>query len=318
MLATIGGALLFLGWFCFNAGSAFAANSVAASAASTTIVGSSVSSIVFVVLSLIHAEGKPTVTVSSILNGMLAGLAGITPASGFISPSYAIPVSIIISVASFYSMHGLKALEIDDVLDVSSIHGVSGIVGSIAVGFFGDSSINPEGLDGVIKGSGYLLGIQLLAITVSTLWAMLMTAIFATVISRMLHCSPHYRRHLRVSVQAEHRGLDSTYGHGHADLEHDGLPESGQPQPHQQQVQFQDGHELVPPFAPSLARQPNKFIRGTSFAIGNPSALLQSDDDSEAESGSDHEPKNEAIPLLHSGRKHQISYDDHDDEEPFL
>lgn len=218
-LASIGGALLFLGWFCFNSGSAFAANGVAASAAATTIVGSSVASLVFVLLSMLHShtDGKKSISVAVVLNGMLAGLAGITPASGFISPTYAIPVAIVIAIGSFYCMHGLKHLEVDDVLDVSSVHGVSGIIGSLAVGVFGSREVNPAGANGLIHGEWRLLGAQFTAVVFCSLWAMLMTAIFCAVIARIISCNPrHYRRHLRVDPEKEHLGLDYNYGHGDA------------------------------------------------------------------------------------------------------
>ncbi|MBA3904842.1 MAG: ammonia channel protein [Rhodocyclaceae bacterium] len=219
-LASIGGALLFLGWFCFNSGSAFAANGVAASAAATTIVGSSVASLVFVLLSMVHHHddhGRKGVGVAVVLNGMLAGLAGITPASGYISPTYAIPVAIVIAAGSFYGMHGLKHLEVDDVLDVSSVHGVSGIIGSIAVGVFGANHINPAGANGLIYGEWRLLGAQFTAVVVCTFWAMLMTGLFCAVIARIISCNPrHYRRHLRVNAEKEQLGLDFLYGHGEA------------------------------------------------------------------------------------------------------
>lgn len=216
-LASIGAALLFLGWFCFNGGSAFAASTVAATATSSTIVGASVACLVFVLLSIIHAEGKKTIGVAVILNGMLAGLAGITPASGFISSSMSLPVAVLIGMGSFYGMHGLKKLEVDDVLDVSSVHGISGIIGSLAIGVFGEEKINAKGQNGLIRGHWSLLGAQFLAVVVSVLWSMLMTGIFAAVVARVVSCSPrHYRRHLRVSTEKEKLGLDYIYGHGDA------------------------------------------------------------------------------------------------------
>jgi len=197
-LAALGAALLWMGWFGFNAGSALAAGDVATSAVASTQIGGSFSAIVWIVLSWL--KGKPTTV--AVLNGVIAGLAGITPASGYINNQYSIGLGVVLGLASYFSVVLLKhKLHIDDALDVSSVHGLTGIIGAIAIGFCGQSSINSKGADGVFyNGGGRLLGVQVLGVVVVGAWAALVTFALLFLINKFVG--------LKIDESEEELGLD--------------------------------------------------------------------------------------------------------------
>jgi Amt family ammonium transporter len=142
-LAVLGSALLWLGWFGFNAGSALASGGVAGNTVINTHMASSVSALIWVGLSWLRT-GKPSIIAA--INGAIAGLAGITPASGYVSVEHAFLIGIAVGIASYLGVIFLKdRLKIDDALDVSSVHGIAGIIGSLAIGIFAASIINPMG-----------------------------------------------------------------------------------------------------------------------------------------------------------------------------
>eukprot|EP01088_Endostelium_zonatum_P006274 TRINITY_DN18387_c0_g1_i1.p1 TRINITY_DN18387_c0_g1~~TRINITY_DN18387_c0_g1_i1.p1 ORF type:complete len:463 (+),score=77.33 TRINITY_DN18387_c0_g1_i1:123-1511(+) len=168
-LATIGAALLWIGWYGFNAGSALTVGHLSANAISTTTIAAAVSAVIWMILS--YAKFKRPHTVA-ILNGAIAGLAGITPASGYIASYWAILVGAIIGVAAWYGIVLLKEkLRIDDALDVTSVHGITGAVGSIAIGFFASKDINADGENGGFYGNWMQLPIQLAGVGVAMVWA---------------------------------------------------------------------------------------------------------------------------------------------------
>lgn len=174
-MAATGATLLWLGWFCFNGGSALAASGVAVSAAVSTQVGASVSALVWLLLAW-RASGKPSLV--AVLNGLIAGMAGVTPASGYIDTQATIVLGVLLGVASFYAMHALKRrARIDDALDVSSVHGVTGVVGSLFIGLAADRDVYPglAHVGAVFGGSGRLFGVQLLAVLVAGAWAAAVT-----------------------------------------------------------------------------------------------------------------------------------------------
>ncbi|KYQ99652.1 ammonium transporter [Tieghemostelium lacteum] len=196
-LAALGAALLWMGWFGFNAGSALAAGSVATSAVASTQIGGSFSAIVWIVLSWLR--GKPSAV--AVLNGVIAGLAGITPASGYINSQYSIGLGVVLGLASYLSVYLLKhKLHIDDALDVSSVHGLTGIIGSLAIGFCAEKAINPNGENGVFFGNPRLLGVQLLAVVVVAAWSAFVTFVLLVVIDKFVG--------LRIDQQEEDMGLD--------------------------------------------------------------------------------------------------------------
>ncbi|GAM27761.1 hypothetical protein SAMD00019534_109370, partial [Acytostelium subglobosum LB1] len=196
-LAALGAALLWMGWFGFNAGSALAAGAVATSAVASTQIGGSFSGIVWIILSWL--KGKPSTV--AVINGVIAGLAGITPASGYINSQYSIGLGITLGLASYLSVYIMKhRLHVDDALDVGSVHGLTGMIGAIAIGFCAQKSINPAGQDGLFYGNAHLLGIQIMAVVVAAAWSGLVTIVLIVIIDKFIG--------LRIDDSEEEHGLD--------------------------------------------------------------------------------------------------------------
>jgi Amt family ammonium transporter len=200
-LAAIGGSLLWLGWFGFNAGSALASGALAANALVVTQIGASTCALVWVFLSW-KRNGKPTIT--AIINGAISGLAGVTPAAGFISGQHGFILGIVLGFASYYGIVLLKEkLKIDDALDVSSVHGITGIVGSLAIGIFASQAINPAGPVGwLYSGSPMQLIIQGVGVAVAAVMAFVGTFVILKIIDYVIG--------LRVNEDEEDLGLDVT------------------------------------------------------------------------------------------------------------
>lgn len=198
-LAVLGSSLLWLGWFGFNAGSALAASGgVAGNTVIVTHMASSVSALIWAGLSWIRT-GKPSIVAT--INGAIAGLAGITPASGFVSAEHAFVIGIAIGVISYSGVVLFKEkLKIDDALDVSSVHGVAGIVGSLAIGIFASTMINPGGVDGLLFGNPDQLWIQAVGVAVAATIGFGGTWILMQVIKHLIG--------IRVSPEVEDVGLD--------------------------------------------------------------------------------------------------------------
>ena len=198
-LAVFGAALLWLGWFGFNAGSALtAAGGIAANTIIVTHMSSSAAALVWIALSW-KRTGKPSVVAA--INGALAGLVGITPAAGFVSVEHAVLIGLVIGFASYGGMILFKEkLRIDDALDVSSVHGIAGIVGSLAVGIFASAMINPTGPVGSLFGNMAQFGSQLLGVGVAITLGFGGTLIIMKIIKAVMG--------VRVSEKVEEMGLD--------------------------------------------------------------------------------------------------------------
>jgi Amt family ammonium transporter len=197
-LAAIGGSLLWIGWFGFNAGSALTSGSLAANTLLVTHAASAASSIVWIMLSW-KRSGKPSAV--GAINGAIAGLAGITPASGFIGVQSSLILGIVIGFASFYAIILLKeCLKIDDALDVSSVHGVTGIIGTLSIGFIASTLINPAGPNGLLYGNPIQIGIQAIGVIASAALAFGGTMVIIKIIDVTMG--------LRIREEQEEIGLD--------------------------------------------------------------------------------------------------------------
>jgi len=198
-LAVLGSSLLWLGWFGFNAGSALAASGgVAGNTVIVTHMASSVSALIWAGLSWVRT-GKPSVVAT--INGAIAGLAGITPASGFVSAEHAFIIGIGIGIISYSGVVLFKEkLKIDDALDVSSVHGVAGIVGALSIGIFASTAINPGGVDGLLFGNPDQLWIQAIGVAVAAAMGFGGTWILMQIIKHLIG--------IRVSPEVEDIGLD--------------------------------------------------------------------------------------------------------------
>ena len=199
-MVVIGAAMLWVGWFGFNAGSAVAANGDAAMAMLVTHISAAVAALVWMSVEWIK-QGKPTVV--GIATGMVAGLATITPAAGTVGPEGALLIGLLAGIVCFYATQLIKSvLKIDDSLDVFPVHGVGGMLGIILLSIVG----NPDGFLGAgasgISESGALnqLMIQLLGIALIFVWTAVLTWIILKIISHITG--------LRVDDETESQGLD--------------------------------------------------------------------------------------------------------------
>ena len=197
-LAVLGSSLLWLGWFGFNAGSALASGGVAGNTVIVTHLASSVSALIWAGLSWMRT-GKPSIVAT--INGAIAGLAGITPASGYISVEHSFVLAIAIGVLSYGGVVLIRdKLKIDDALDVSSVHGIAGIVGALGIGIFASTLINPSGVDGLLYGNYDQIWIQAVGIGVAAVMGFGGTWILLQLIKHLIG--------IRVEPEQEDIGLD--------------------------------------------------------------------------------------------------------------
>jgi len=119
-------------------------------------------------------------------DGTVAGLAGITPASGFVNPEWAMLIGLVLGVASFYAVLLKQKFVFDDALDVSLVHGLTGVIGSLSNGIFASTQVNPTGQDGWIAGHPIQLAYQLLGVTIAVVWSLLWTFILLFLINKMI------------------------------------------------------------------------------------------------------------------------------------
>jgi len=173
-LAAVGASLLTMGWIGFNAGSALESGFLAAYTTATTMVAASSCAIVWSTIGFFRHGHVSTIEV---MNGIISGLAGITPASGFIEPWAGFVMGILIGFSSYYFEILLKhTLRIDDSLSVSAVHGIPGVVGAyFGIAFFATKSVNPAGANGLFYGGTRLVWVQLVAILVAAAWTAFIT-----------------------------------------------------------------------------------------------------------------------------------------------
>ena len=198
--AVLGAGLLWFGWFGFNAGSALSAGALAAGALVATHAAGAAAGVAW---SLLDWKYNKRPTMLGMITGAVAGLAAVTPASGFVTPMGAIGIGAIAGLVCWLSVTLLKnVLAYDDSLDAFGVHGIGGIWGVLATGLWATTAINPAGADGLFAGSTSLLWVQLLA--VSTVAAFAFGGTFG-LLSLVNLVTP-----LRVSEHDERVGLDLT------------------------------------------------------------------------------------------------------------
>jgi Amt family ammonium transporter len=194
----IGAALLWFGWFGFNAGSALTAGGLAGSAFLVTNTATAAALISWIIID-VFKTGKPTLLGG--LSGAIAGLVAITPAAGFVTVPAAIVIGFIASIFSYYAISTIKnRLGYDDALDVFGIHGISGIWGALATGIFAAPFVNSLGTGALYGNPGQIL-IQLIAIVAVIGYSFVMTLIIGKVIDMTMG--------LRVEDKEEIEGLDT-------------------------------------------------------------------------------------------------------------
>jgi Amt family ammonium transporter len=211
VLTMVGTGMLWVGWYGFNAGSAVASDSIAASAFISTTLAAAVGGATWPALEwLMH--GKPTVL--GFCSGAVAGLVVITPGAGFVSPTSSVIIGVIAGVVCFLACTKLKqALKYDDALDTFGVHGVGGTIGAVLTGVFASADVNPNlntNLSGLLGGG--LVVEQLKSIGVTLIVSIVGTVVLASIVKALVG--------LRPDAEGEEVGLDYT-DHGesgyHAD-----------------------------------------------------------------------------------------------------
>ncbi len=194
-MVVLGAALLWFGWFGFNAGSAVTAGGLASSAFVVTNTAGASAAFTWMILGWIHR--RPSVLGAA--TGAIVGLAAITPAAGFVQPWVGIPIGAIAAMLSYYVMTWRsKANKIDESLDVFACHGVGGTWGVIATGIFATGAVN--GVKGLIDDNWLQVPIQMTAIVVIVAFAFSVTWLLAKLVDVTVG--------LRVTKEEETVGLD--------------------------------------------------------------------------------------------------------------
>ena len=197
-LVLVGAGLLWFGWFGFNAGSALGANGVAALALLNTQVAAAAAALGWLLVEKIR-DGHPTSL--GVASGVVAGLVAITPACAFVAPWAAVLIGLFAGMFCALAV-GLKYLfNFDDSLDVVGVHLIGGLWGCLSIGFFGSSSINSLGLDGLFYGGGAtLLGKQAFGAFFVLTYSFIATLIIGFIIDKTIG--------FRVKAEAEIAGID--------------------------------------------------------------------------------------------------------------
>jgi len=201
VLTTVGTGMLWVGWYGFNAGSAVAADGIAAGAFTATTLATAVACAVWPALEWI-TRGKPTVL--GFCSGAVAGLVVVTPAAGFITPSSAMIIGVLAGVVPYFACTKLKMwLKYDDALDTFGVHGVGGTLGALVTGFFANPSVNANlntNLSGIVGKTLWLEQIKAIGVTFAL--AVIGSAVIAYAVKLVFG--------LRPSLNAEEAGLDDT------------------------------------------------------------------------------------------------------------
>jgi ammonium transporter, Amt family len=224
-MTTIGTALLWFGWFGFNAGSALGANAAAVAAFVNTNTAAATAATVWCAIEWFH-KGKATVL--GACTGAVAGLVAVTPAAGYVTPMGAILIGTLVCFACYSAILLKGRFGYDDSLDVFGVHGVGGALGALAVGLLAKASVS-GGANGLFFGGGFAqLGKQALSLVVAAVYSFVVTFVILKVVDRLIG--------LRVSADDEEVGLDlsqhgergyimgvgelmggqPSHGHGHA------------------------------------------------------------------------------------------------------
>jgi ammonium transporter, Amt family len=196
-MTVLGTALLWFGWFGFNAGSALGSGTLAVSAFVATNTAAAMAALTWMTASWIRHK-QPSVLGAAC--GAVAGLVGITPAAGYVTPMAAILIGFLAGAGCFIAVEMFVRGRVDDALDVFGVHGVGGIIGALATGIFATKTINPAGADGLLYGNPGQLVTQLIAVVVVALYAAGVTWVLLKLVDMLLG--------LRVTKEEEERGLD--------------------------------------------------------------------------------------------------------------
>ena len=196
-MTVLGAGLLWFGWFGFNAGSALSSGTLSAMTFVVTHISAVSATLIWVIIEWLH-RGKPTMFGAA--TGSIAGLATITPASGFVGPMSALCIGLAAGAICYIALNMKNRFGYDDSLDAFGVHGIGGILGTLATGLLAQKILNPGGADGLFFGSGNMLISQVIAVSVTAIYSFVITVIILKVIDWTIG--------LRVDEEAEFEGLD--------------------------------------------------------------------------------------------------------------
>lgn len=193
----LGTALLWFGWFGFNAGSALASGALATSAFVVTHTATAVAALTWLIVGWLH-KGNPSLV--GACTGAVAGLVAITPASGFVGPLAAVAIGVGAGVFCYAAVQYKNKKGFDDALDVWGVHGIGGTWGAIATGIFADTAINSAGADGLLFGNPAQMVPQIIGVAATWGYSLIVSFIILLVIDKTMG--------LRVRPEEEAIGLD--------------------------------------------------------------------------------------------------------------
>jgi Amt family ammonium transporter len=197
-MTLIGAGLLWFGWYGFNAGSALAADGLAANAFVATTLAAAAAGLSWVSVAWLRT-GKPSVLGTGV--GAVAGLVAITPAAGYVNPLSSMVIGLVAGIVCFFAAELITAGgRVDDALDVFAVHGVGGIWGALATGIFADASLNGIGADGLLYGNPDQLVKQIVAIVAVIAYVSIVSFVLLKVVDAVFG--------LRAPEDAEVEGLD--------------------------------------------------------------------------------------------------------------
>jgi len=199
-LTILGTGILWFGWFGFNAGSALAANGLAAQALVNTHLSAASGMLAWLLIEKIRAGHATTLGAAS---GAVAGLVAITPCAGFVGGLSPILIGLVAGIVCYLALVLKTKFKFDDSLDVIAVHLVGGIIGALLLGLLADTKINSLGFDGALNGGGWsLMNDQVIAIGATLAFSFVVTYVIAQILDKTIG--------LRVSNEAELVGLDQS------------------------------------------------------------------------------------------------------------
>lgn len=202
----LGTALLWFGWFGFNAGSALSANGIAVNAFVVTNTAAAAGGLSWALIEWLK-NGKPTIF--GVASGAVAGLVAITPAAGFVSVIPALIIGLLVSVFCFIAVSIIKPFfGYDDSLDAFGVHCIGGIWGALATGLFASKAVNSAGADGLFFGNPHQLLVQLVAVAITIVYSIVITIAIYKLVDIFIG--------MRVDEKEEAIGLDLTQHHERA------------------------------------------------------------------------------------------------------
>jgi Amt family ammonium transporter len=197
-LVALGTGLLWFGWYGFNAGSELSVNAVTATAFLNTDIAASFAGVVWLIMAWVF-EKKPKFL--GLLTGAVAGLATVTPAAGFVTPTSAAVIGTLAGVVCYFAISLRTRMNLDDALDVWGVHGVGGFLGILCLGLLADASVNAAGVNGLFLGNAGFFLKELVAVALASAYAFLVSYVMLWVINRI---TP-----VKVTRHDEETGLDA-------------------------------------------------------------------------------------------------------------